>query len=172
MERAAWQGNVRRRGMIARMLSRLENRIPPPILMLVCVAFAWGLAENGIGTLPSAAWLRPSGFIIAMLGLALNLVPKLQFRRSQTTVNPLAPERASHLVTGGIYRYTRNPMYLGQACLVLGWALWLQLATAFLPVAVFVVYITYLQILPEERVLSRKFPAAFEQMRHRTRRWL
>ena len=142
------------------------------MLMLACGALAWGLAENGIGAMPSATWLRPSGFFIAVIGLALNLIPKMQFRRSRTTVNPLSPGRASHLVTGGIYRYSRNPMYLGQACIVLGLALGLQLATALLPVAVFVVYITYLQILPEERVLSIKFPTAFAQMRHRTRRWL
>jgi protein-S-isoprenylcysteine O-methyltransferase Ste14 len=56
---------------------------------------------------------------VVTLGVALNLLPKLSFQRAGTTVNPLRPSASSALVTSGIYRYTRNPMYLGQALVLL-----------------------------------------------------
>ena len=82
------------------------------------------------------------------------------------------PERASALVERGIYRHTRNPMYLGLLCLLLGWTLALGQWAALLGPLVFVVYITRFQIVPEERVLLAHFGAAYDDYRQRVRRWL
>lgn len=109
---------------------------------------------------------------VAATGVALNLLPKLAFRRAGTTVNPLRPQAASALVTHGVYRHTRNPMYLGQALVLLGAMLYLQDLRALLAVPLFVVYITRLQILPEERMLSARFPDAYAAFCRRVRRWL
>lgn len=75
-------------------------------------------------------------------------------------------------MTGGIYRHTRNPMYLGQALVLLGGMLWLGSAVALLVVPLFVGWITRFQILPEERVLSARFGADYAAFRREVRRWL
>jgi len=105
-------------------------------------------------------------------GLMLDLVSILSFRSAQTTVSPLAPERTSRLVTTGLYRYTRNPMYLGLLVILIGAGL---LSGSLLAVAVlpgFVAYLTIFQIRPEERRLSALFGNEYERYRQEVRRWL
>jgi protein-S-isoprenylcysteine O-methyltransferase Ste14 len=150
----------------------LETRIPPPVVMLLAGGLAWLCARY----LPAASLAVPfRPFVVALValgGLAMNLLPKLSFDRAGTTVNPLDPTLASRLVTTGVYRHTRNPMYVGQAMLLLAWTLWLQNACALLAVPAFVLYITRFQILPEERHLAVRFPAEYEALRRQARRWL
>lgn len=150
----------------------LETRVPPPLVMLLCGAIGYlasRLAAGPVVPLPMPALL--AGGVVA-IGLTLNLLPKLAFRRARTTVNPLRPAMASALVTRGVYRYTRNPMYLGQATVLAGVMLYLQSPVALLAVPLFVLYITRLQIVPEERALSARFPEAYAAFRQRVRRWL
>ena len=108
---------------------------------------------------------------LAVTGVGFDLLGLLAFFRSQTTINPLRPAKASALVTGGIYRITRNPMYVGLAFLLTGWAAWLGSLWPFLGPALFVAYITRFQIAPEERILRRKF-GEFDAYAARVRRWL
>ena len=96
----------------------------------------------------------------------------LSFRRARTTVNPFAPERTVNIVSSGIYRLSRNPMYLGMACILTGWAVWLWQVQAVLGVVLFVAWITRFQIIPEERVLTQKFDTEYRQYRQRVRRWV
>lgn len=150
----------------------LETRIPPPVVMLVFALLAWActtVVPWGLFTLPVREAIVA---IIAVSGVLLNALPKILFGRAGTTVNPLHPERSSRLVTSGIYRYTRNPMYLGQTLVLLAWCLWWQHPLSLLAVPAFVLYITRFQILPEERQLSLQFAEAFQQFRTRTRRGL
>ena len=109
---------------------------------------------------------------IALTGLAFSVAGALSFRRAKTTVNPLKPEKASSLVTSGVYRVTRNPMYLGLALVVLAWAVLLASPVLLLGPVGFVAYINRFQIAPEERVLSARFGADFEAYRAQGRRWL
>ena len=149
----------------------LETRIPPPVVMVLLGAGAYGVAR----LLPAFSFALPLrtviAIVVAIAGVALNLVPKLAFDRAGTTVNPLRPDATTQLVTSGIYRYTRNPMYLGQAVVLLGWTLYLQNALALLAVPVFMLYITRFQIQPEERFLSERFPDEYAAFRSRTSRW-
>jgi len=150
----------------------LETRIPPPLMMLLCGGLGYlgsRLAGERVLSLPVPALL--AGALLA-IGLALNLLPKLAFQHARTTVNPLRPSASSALVTHGVYRYTRNPMYLGQATVLAGAMLYLQNPVAWLAVPLFVLYITRWQILPEERALSARFPEAYARFRQRVRRWL
>lgn len=105
------------------------------------------------------------GFLVALAGV-------LAFRRAKTTVNPLTPEATTAMVTSGIYRFTRNPMYLGFLFVLAGWAMYLSnlLAFAFLPL--FALYMNRFQIVPEERALCAKFPDAFTAYKRSVRRWL
>ncbi|HDS1228579.1 MULTISPECIES: methyltransferase family protein [Stenotrophomonas] len=150
----------------------LETRIPPPLVMLLCAGIGW----LGSRLWPEAALPLPMPALMAggvmAIGVALNLLPKLAFQRARTTVNPLRPSASSALVMHGVYRYTRNPMYLGQATILAGAMLYLQNAIALLAVPLFVLYITWLQIMPEERALLARFPEVYPLFRQRVRRWL
>jgi protein-S-isoprenylcysteine O-methyltransferase Ste14 len=95
-----------------------------------------------------------------------------EFRVARTTVNPLQPGQATSMVTSGIYRFTRNPMYLGMMLLLVAWSAWLGNALALLLAALFVLYIGRFQIAPEERMLSRLFGPDFDAYRGQVRRWL
>ncbi|HEL5040700.1 TPA: isoprenylcysteine carboxylmethyltransferase family protein [Stenotrophomonas maltophilia] len=150
----------------------LETRVPPPLVMLLCAAIGY----MGSRWQPGAALQLPvpellAGLVMAF-GVVLNLLPKLAFRRVGTTVNPLRPATSSMLVTHSVYRYTRNPMYLGQATVLAGAMLYLQNLTALLAVPLFVLYINRWQIMPEERALSACFPEAYAAFRQRVWRWL
>jgi protein-S-isoprenylcysteine O-methyltransferase Ste14 len=113
--------------------------------------------------------LAGSLFVVA---LAFDLAGLLAFRASRTTINPLAPERASTLVTGGVYRITRNPMYVGMSFILLAWGVYLSALLPFLGPIIYILYITRFQILPEERVLRQLFGERYNQYTARVRRWL
>lgn len=156
----------------------LEHRIPPPVIGLLLALTMWKVAAFG----PALPWAdaqagaglpaHAPALLLALTGLGFDLAGLLAFRRARTTVNPLRPERSSALVSDGVYRLTRNPMYLGMALLLTAWALhlgaWLALAGPLL----FIAYITRFQILPEERVMRDRFGEAFDRYAARTRRWL
>ncbi len=108
----------------------------------------------------------------ALAGGATALAGDLAFKRARTTINPFKPQNTSSLVTSGIYRLTRNPMYLGLLMVVLGWATFLCSAFALLGPVAFVAYIARFQIVPEERVLSAKFGSGYSEYLARVRRWL
>lgn len=119
--------------------------------------------------------LAASGYLaagLAVVALATGLAAVARFRRAGTTVNPVDPGQASQVVTNGVYRFSRNPMYLGLLLLLTAWALWLaNLAT--LPVLPgFVLYMNRFQIQPEERFLALKFGEDFHRYRESVRRWL
>jgi protein-S-isoprenylcysteine O-methyltransferase Ste14 len=107
-----------------------------------------------------------------MLGVGLSVAGVRSFRRAQTTLNPTKPQEASSLVTTGIYRVTRNPMYLGLSLVLLAWTVFLSSAWALLGVAAFVLYINRLQIAPEERALSQLFGSEYTAYQAKVRRWL
>ncbi|GEQ77703.1 hypothetical protein CTTA_4708 [Comamonas testosteroni] len=94
------------------------------------------------------------------------------FRRAKTTVNPVKANMASSLVIRGVYRYTRNPMYVGLLITLLAWAMFLANLLTALWAVVFVLYITRFQIIPEERVLTSLFGAEYGAYKGRVRRWV
>jgi len=153
-------------------MKTLENRIPPPLVGLVCAIAMWGLARaTPAFAMPSALRLALAAGC-ALLGIGIAVAGVAAFRRARTTVNPLKPESASELVTGGIYRITRNPMYLGMALVLLGWALFLSAPASLLGVVAFVAFIDRLQIRPEERAMLALFGKSFRAYATRVRRWL
>jgi protein-S-isoprenylcysteine O-methyltransferase Ste14 len=87
-------------------------------------------------------------------------------------VNPFAPDKSSTLVIDGIYRYTRNPMYLGLALLLVALAAFLGNAWSATVVPAYVWYMTQFQIKPEERALLEKFGSEFRAYTNSARRWL
>lgn len=154
------------------MLQALENKVPPPLVALV---FGGLMGGASLG-LPGLDLTWGTRLLLALpligAGLLFVLAGGISFRRARTTVNPLKPEAASALVTSGVYRYTRNPMYVGFALWLLAWGLYLASPLVLLGVLGFVLYMNRLQIAPEERALGQLFGADFAAYRQRVRRWL
>lgn len=96
----------------------------------------------------------------------------IAFRLAKTTINPVQIDQASHVVTGGIYSVTRNPMYVGLTTLLMTWAVWLAVPWTLLGPVFFALFTHRFQILPEERVMSAKFGKEYDDYRKRVRRWL
>ena len=150
----------------------LELKVPPPIVALLIAATMWGVSVATPGT-PLPVKIRLVATIaIALAGVAIAIAGVAAFRRAKTTVHPLKPETSSSLVTSGVYRFTRNPMYVGLTFVLLAWAVFLSSAWSLLGPLVFILYMTRFQIVPEERVLSGIFGAAYSEYQAKVRRWL
>jgi protein-S-isoprenylcysteine O-methyltransferase Ste14 len=153
------------------MLQALELKVPPVLVAAACAGTMW-LAASRLTVLGLPLPARAAvGMLLACAGVAVGLAGVASFRRQRTTVDPTRPDAATALVREGIYRYTRNPMYVGLALGLAGFAWWLANAAALVPVAVFVGWIDRLQIVPEERALRRIFGAGFERYAASVRRW-
>lgn len=150
----------------------LEHRIPPPIVGGIIGALMWAVAPLGPALGFSNPWRDGLALALAVAGAAIDLYCAIAFWRARTTVNPLSPARSSVLVSGGAYRFSRNPMYVGQAMVVLAWAVFLDSAWGFLGPVVFVLYLNRFQIEPEERALEEKFGDEFCAYKASVRRWL
>jgi len=150
----------------------VNAKIPPPIVgFLVAVLIL--LANKAFPAWQfSSAPLRFFAIAFVVIGLLIELHSIRLFFRSHTTVNPLTPEKSKTLVTIGMYRYSRNPMYLGMLLLLCGFSLWLANPAAIALLAFFVWYITRFQITPEEKVLTELFGAQYNEYAHRVRRWI
>jgi protein-S-isoprenylcysteine O-methyltransferase Ste14 len=155
-----------------RQMHLLEHKIPPPIVAALVGAAMWTAAQvsPALQIEGNLRFAIAGGF--ALLGLVFAALGFAAFRRAKTTVNPVKPEEASSLVMSGVYRYTRNPMYVGLAALLLGWAVYLAAPWVLLGPVLFVLFITRFQIIPEERVLSSKFGKEYSEYKQRVRRWL
>jgi protein-S-isoprenylcysteine O-methyltransferase Ste14 len=150
----------------------LELKIPPPVVALLIAVAMWGIAFI-TPLLEAPALLRACAAVaIALVGVACSVSGIVSFSRARTTVNPHKPEAATSLVTSGIYKFTRNPMYVGLFFLLVAWAVFLSSAWSILGPMAFILYIGRFQIAPEERVLSELFGAEYSSYRARVRRWL
>lgn len=153
-------------------MDSLETKIPPVLIGLVAAVLTW------MGSLFGERLLETElfgiiGLLFAVVGMTLGTLGVSNFLAAKTTVNPHSIDEASSLVTTGVYRFTRNPMYLGLLAFLISWALWqgtligLAVGTVF-----FVFVLTRLQILPEERMLTAKFGGEYEDYCREVRRWL
>lgn len=151
-------------------MHRLDLKIPPLAVGAVIAMGMW-LASY---TLPEFAYpqLRIVAMGMGIVGAVLTASAMLSFRAAHTTPNPMKPSSASFLVTSGIYRFTRNPMYLGLLLLLVGWALYLANAPALLFLPAFILYMNRFQIKPEERALTDRFGQRYLEYASRVHRWI
>ena len=150
----------------------LELRFPPTLVWITVVAAMWVIASLPPLWPPSSSVRLSASVILFVIGIAISQSAIIEFRRAQTTVNPLKPETATSLVSTGIFARTRNPMYLGMLIGLLAWAVYLASALALLGPVAFALFITRFQIIPEERVMHTLFGSAFSGYTQRVRRWL
>ena len=153
-------------------MKSLELKIPPPLVALLIATAMWGVAQIS-PVLDFAALYRVSAAIaIAIIGGGFSIAGVIAFRQARTTVNPLKPESTSALVSLGVYRITRNPMYVGMLLAVLAWAVFLAAPWALIGPVAFHLYIGRFQIAPEETVLTKLFGAEYVAYKTEVRRWL
>ena len=153
-------------------VNSLELKVPPPAVALLLGVLMW-LASS-----PATSVEVPFGprvavaLVLVSVGLVVGLAGMVSFWRAKTTINPTKPAATSSLVTGGVFRFTRNPMYLSLLLYLLAWAVYLSNVSAVLFVPVLVLYLNQFQIKPEERALSSLFGPEYAAYKARVRRWL
>jgi protein-S-isoprenylcysteine O-methyltransferase Ste14 len=153
-------------------MKSLELRIPP-----LALTFLFALVMYGVSWAVPYGWVHvPAKTVVAsgmaLLGGLVALVGVIEFRRNNTTVNPMSPSGSSALVSSGIYRYSRNPMYLGFLLMLVGWSIYLANSFTVLFLPLFVMYMNQCQIRPEERVLEEVFGHRFQAFKVSVRRWI
>jgi protein-S-isoprenylcysteine O-methyltransferase Ste14 len=150
----------------------LELKVPPPAVALVIAVLMWLLSLAA----PALTFVIPArtliAIILAVAGIGTAIAGVATFARAKTTVNPTTPERSSSLVSWGIYKVTRNPMYLGLLLVLTGWAIFLSNPLPFLFLPIYMLYINHFQIAPEERALTSLFGREFAAYQSRVRRWI
>ncbi len=146
----------------------------PPLIWLIAIAASVILELLvPIAFLPVpglASWSSWLGALLFMAGLWVSISGNREFVRSGTNVNPYQP--ALKLVTTGPYRFTRNPMYLGMVIVLAGIVLAFSLEMGVVVLVLFALVLHYGVVRREERYLTRKFGAPYEDFLRRTRRWV
>ncbi len=153
-------------------MKALETRIPPPVIALAFATLIWWMSSYlpkiEIEFIPKVVTV---GLLLA-IGAFFDFYGLFTFLRAKTTINPMKPHKSSALVNTGIYKITRNPMYVGLVFFLSGWCIYLNSPAAIIGVAGFMFYIQIFQILPEERILINLFGEEYIEYQSRVRRWL
>ncbi len=153
-------------------MSSLELRIPPDVVWVAVAGLMW-LASRVTAGFGAAESLRgPLALVLMAVGTALIVAARVALNRAGTTWHPTESGRTTALVTSGVYRFSRNPTYLGMEIVLLGWAVVLASPAAGLVSALFVAYIARFQIQPEELVLSVSLGQDYRDYSKRVRRWI
>lgn len=150
----------------------LERKVPPVAVVLIMgllMGFTSWTATQFHFSFPLQEWIAA---MFAVAGTLISLAGVLSFRRAGTTVNPLTPASSSSLVRSGVYRFSRNPMYLGFLLMLLAWGIYLANPLALVFAPLFVLYMNRFQIAPEERALESRFGQDFVDYAGQVRRWL
>ena len=150
----------------------MRPRIPPPLVMLLAASLMWALCRwLPLGQLIAYPW-NHVGVLPAAAGVAIAAAAFVRFRQKRTTANPIDLKKASCLVTDGIFGISRNPMYLGLLLLLIGWAVWLGAASAWLVPPLFLFVISVVQIAPEEQALEELFGKEYLAYQRSVSRWI
>ena len=145
-------------------------KIPPPLIVLVLIVSIY-FSSKKIDLINIPLQLEISIFILSA-GVLIFLNPVLQFIKSKTTVNPIQFEEVNKLVTSGIFKYSRNPMYLGMLMIVLSTSIFYLNIYSILTPLLFILWINKFQIKREEEFLIEKFGDEYLSYKKKTRRWI
>ena len=148
----------------------MKKKIPPPIITLICSLLIY-LSKPFFPELIFNYFNQISLFFL-ISGFSIILISFLRFKKEKTTIDPIKIEKASSLVTNGIFKYSRNPMYLGMLLILISVSIKFNFYGGLLVVGSFVYFITYFQILPEEKAMLKLFGKDFINYKNKTRRWV
>ncbi len=150
-------------------MKTVRKLVPPAWLLLTLLAMTALHVLLPVDRLVPAPW-RWSGLLLVAAGLTVMVQGAGLFRRAGTPLRPF--QRSTSLVTHGIYRYTRNPMYLGMVVLLIGAAVLFASLSVWLPVLLFFLIIEHGFVRAEEPFLEELFGDEYRRYRERVRRWL
>ncbi|WP_318499892.1 methyltransferase family protein [Photobacterium leiognathi] len=149
----------------------MSLRVPPPILLLLSIMGMYLLSRfYPIMTFD----FDGKSLLISMLcfiGVIPGFTAIIAFAKANTTIDPRYPQKTSRLVTTGIYRFTRNPMYLGLVFFLFAAAFYFSALSCFVVVPVFIWVMNNFQIEPEEAVLLAMFGEDYQHYCQTVRRW-
>lgn len=148
----------------------VKRVIYPPMWLVFGIVTIFALNEFYPGPRYTSLTGQLLGGALLVFGLALLVFAGGTFRRAGNDLVPF--KNVSMLVTGGVYRFTRNPMYLGMAAILLGSAVTVGAATALVVPPLFMLVTQWRYIYPEEALLQGQFPEEYAAYRSRVRRWL
>ena len=148
----------------------MSNKIPPPIVTLffaLCIYLSRPYFPEF-----SSSLLNSLSVISFAVGISIFVAAVSSFKKQKTTVNPISIEKASSLVINGIFKYSRNPMYLGMSFILVGLAFKFNLIGGLLFTSIFMSFITIFQIKPEEVAMEKLFEQQWKDYIKNVRRWL
>ena len=148
----------------------MNNKIPPPIVTLISglgIYFSRNHFPNHHGSI-----LDVFSALLLICGIIIIRSAFLLFKNHQTTINPLNLTKTSSIVNTGVFKYTRNPMYLGMVFILLSVALKFNIYGGLIVILIFFSFITKFQIIPEEKAMEKLFGQEFKNYKKTTRRWL
>ena len=145
-------------------------KIPPPLIVLTLIISIY-FSSKKIDLINIPFQLEISFFILS-LGILVFINPVLKFIKSKTTINPIQFEETNRLVTSGIFKYSRNPMYLGMLMIIISTSIFYLNIYSILTPFIFVFWINKFQIKREEIFLTEKFGKEYLSYKNKTRRWL
>lgn len=141
--------------------------VPPPVIFIGCALIMAYLPNSYRFEINVLAV-----YLIVLVSFAIAFFSLWQFYKSKANINPIHLEKSNVFVVSGIYRFSRNPMYLSLAGLLVAWVIYLQSAVSFLGVFLFIYLITQWQIKPEEYWLEKKFGESYLAYKKKVRRWI
>ncbi len=145
---------------------------PPPLIfggaLLAALITDWLIDGPGVGPDYVLEWLP--GLALTLGGLALMFIGVVQLRRADTNIEPWKP--STTLVTTGLYRFSRNPIYLGMTLAYLGVTLLADSLLALVVLPLVLIFVRFGVIEREERYLEGKFGEAYRAYKGRVRRWI
>lgn len=150
----------------------LELKVIPVVQEIIALTLMYFLAKITPSLFIAIAFNLKIMVGLLFIGFIIGVVSVYQFKRITTTVNPTTPEKASILVDGGIFSFSRNPMYLALLIALLAAFFYLQNLSGLVVIFAFVYYMTRFQIMPEERALEKVFGKKYLAYQKRVRRWL
>ncbi|MGO1245831.1 MAG: methyltransferase family protein [Oceanisphaera sp.] len=149
----------------------------PPVIVAFTMGLMWlsqryVLHHNVLMLELSRHTFLPLIVSVVIAAFTIMGVAAWQFRQARTTLLPFAPEQTRQLVTRGLFRYSRNPIYVGDALIILAWGLWLGNVLTLVWLVPFILYMSKVQIAAEERALVTKFGRDYQDYCQQVRRWL
>ena len=153
-------------------MTTLELKIPPLALTIILAILMWSLSDQLPDATLNYVWSGVFAVSFFVSGIIFALLGVLEFRKADTTVDPRVPQHTSSLVVSGVYRLSRNPMYIGFFLILLGWALYLSDILALLLLPLFIIYMNRFQIIPEEQLMREKFGEEYVSYMSQVRRWI
>ena len=145
-------------------------KIPPPILVLILITSNY-FSQNRLEII-YLPYKHSTSVLILLVGSLFLINPVFKFIKSKTTVNPVKFKKVNKLVTSGIYKYSRNPMYLGMILIIISTSIFYLNYISVVTPFIFYFWINRFQIKREEIFLKEKFGEEYLSYMSKTRRWI